>query len=234
MTSPNIAIALMQPEYPDNLGYIARAMKNFDFHQLILINPKVKKDSYNAVMKAKFARDILDKAIILKDFKDLRKRFDYIIGTTAVLGTDYNIPRLPLTPEVLADKLKGIKGKVCILFGRDGPGLTNADIRQCDFIVTIPTSRKYKTLNIAHSAAIILYEVSKKSDKENIISHIKPITQKEKEVIMILINKALDKMDFQTDGKKQTQRELWKRIIGKAMLTKREAFALIGFLRKIK
>ncbi len=232
---PNqISIALMQPEYPDNLGYIARVMKNFDSHKLILINPKVKKDDYNAVMKAKFAKDILEKAIIIKDLKELKDRFNYIIGTTAVLGTDYNIPRLPLTPETLADKLKGIKGKICILLGRDGPGLTNEEIKQCDFIVAIPTSKKYKTLNIAHSAAIILYEISKKYSKENIISHIKPITQKEKEVIIMLINKALDKMDFATEGKKQTQRELWKRIIGKSMLTKREAFALIGFLRKIK
>jgi len=234
MKPSDIFIALMQIEYPDNLGYIARVMKNFDLHNLILIDPKVKKDNFNAIMKAKFAKEILDKAIILKDFSELRKNFDYIVGTTAALGTDYNIPRLPLTPSVLADKLKETKGKVCILFGRDGSGLTNKEIRQCDFVVTIPTSRKYKTLNIAHSAAIIFYELSKNLISENILSHIKPISQKEKDVILMLVNKAIDNMSFTTEEKKQTQRELWNRIIGKAMLTKREAFALIGFLRKIK
>lgn len=230
----SISIALMESEYPDNLGYMARAMKNFDFSRLILINPKARKDSQNALMKAKYAKDILEKAIVVKDFNELKQDFDYIIGTTAVLGTDYNIPRLPLTPEILAEKIAGIKGKICILFGRDGSGLTNKEVEQCDFIVTIPTSRKYKTLNIAHAAAIIFYEIAKKSAEETIVSHIKPMSTKEKEVILYMINEILETKAFKTEERKRTQREMWHRLIGKALLTKREAFALIGFLRKMK
>ncbi len=48
------------------------------------------------------------------------------------------------------------------------------------------------------------------------------------------LNKALGKMDFATKEKKETQVKVWKRMIGKSFLTKREAFALMGFLRKIK
>ncbi|MBI2545743.1 TrmJ/YjtD family RNA methyltransferase [Candidatus Woesearchaeota archaeon] len=229
-----IAVAMMEPEYPDNLGYIARAMKNFDFNKLILVAPKAKKDSVNAVMKAKYAKDILERAVLMKDMQELKQNFDYIIGTTAVLGTDYNIPRLPLAPPVLAEKIVGIKGKLCILLGRDGSGLTNKEIEQCDFLVTIPTSREYKTLNIAHAAAIIFYEIAKKSNEDSIISHIKPITAKEKEVIMKLVDEVISSTQFTTEGQKQTQRELWQRLIGKSLLTRREAFCLMGFLRKMK
>ena len=230
----SIAVALMEPEYPDNLGYIARAMKNFDFNKLILINPKAKKDSVNAFMKAKYAKDVLEKAIIMRDMQELKQHFDYVIGTTAVLGTDYNIPRLPLSPETFAEKIAGIRGNICILLGRDGSGLTNKEIGQCDFLVTIPTSRKYKTLNIAHAAAIIFYEIAKRSNAETITSHIKPITAKEKEVIMKLVDEVIASKRFVTEERKKTQRDMWQRLLGKSLLTRREAFCLMGFLRKMK
>ena len=51
---------------------------------------------------------------------------------------------------------------------------------------------------------------------------------------MKMLNNVLSKMDFTTPEKKETQRIVWKRMIGKSFLTKREAFALMGFLRKIK
>ena len=79
----------------------------------------------------------------------------------------------------------------------------------------------------------MLYELFKKSGKKKIDSHIKPATRKEKEVLMDYIEKILGKMEFQTPEKKDTQRKIWKRIIGKSFMTKREAFALIGFLKKI-
>ena len=47
------------------------------------------------------------------------------------------------------------------------------------------------------------------------------------------MNKVLDKLEFSTKEKKDTQKKVWKRVIGKAMLTKREAFSVMGFLRKL-
>jgi tRNA C32,U32 (ribose-2'-O)-methylase TrmJ len=40
-------------------------------------------------------------------------------------------------------------------------------------------------------------------------------------------------MEFATKEKKETQRIVWKRLVGKGTLTKREAFALIGFFKKL-
>ena len=109
-----------------------------------------------------------------------------------------------------------------MVIGREGEGMSNEEIVKCDFVVTIPTSKKYPTMNVSHAASIILYELSKKSKAEKIGSNIKPATGKEKEVLMALVDKALDKMGFPTDEKKQTQRLIWKRMLGKAMLTRRE------------
>jgi TrmH family RNA methyltransferase len=230
-----ITTILIEPENEGNVGAIARIMKNFDFKNLILINPKCNHLSKEALSRAKHGKDVLRNAEI-KNIDSL-KEFDYLIATTAILGTDYNIPRSPITPEELSDKLRKInvkKLKIGLIIGREGIGLKNKEIKKCDFIVTIPTSKKYPTMNISHAVSIILYEIFKKQRNEKINEHIIFATKKEKDVILNYIKKILDKMDFTTKEKKETQIKIWKRIFGKSFLTKREAFAIIGFFRKIK
>ncbi len=225
-----IYVILIEPKTPGNVGAIARVMLNFDLKNLILVNPKCDHLSPEAIRRAKHAKPILKNAKIV-GFSYLKK-FDYLIGTTSKLGRDYNIPRSPLLPEQIAEKITGRKEKIAILFGREDSGLTNKEILACDFIINIPTS-KYSALNISHAAAIIFYELFKEKGKKELAKRIPPITKKEKEIILKLINEKLKLMPFETEQKRETQRRLWKRIIGKAMLTKREAFALLGFLRKL-
>ena len=227
-----IEIILIEPTKPENLGSVARAMKNFDFKRLVLIEPKVKKNHEKALIVAKHGKDILKKAEI-EDFSYLKK-LDYLVGTTAILGTDYNIPRNPINAEQLAIKLSKIKKvKVGILIGREGSGLNNKEIELCDILVTIPASKKYPTLNISHSVAIILYEIFKKLDENKSNAHIKFADKKDREIIMNYLHKVLNKVEFSTKEKKETQKKVWKRIFGKALLTKREAFSVMGLFRKL-
>jgi len=226
-----ISIILIEPETSGNVGYVARAMKNFGFKELILINPKCNHLDLNAMSRATHARDLLKKAKV-EDFSYL-KNFDYLIATTAIIGTDYNIPRSPISVEELAKKVSKIKNKIGLMIGREGSGLNNKEINMADFIVTIPASKSYPTLSISHSVAIMLYELFKYMNKERQNQHIIFASKKEKEIIMKIINKHLDKMEFQTRGKKDTQKKIWKRILGKSFLTKREAFALMGFFKKL-
>jgi tRNA/rRNA methyltransferase len=226
-----ISVVLIEPETSGNLGAIARIMANFDFKELILINPKCKIDE-DARNRAKHAQTILDKAKI-KEF-DYLKKFDYKIATTAKLGTDYNIPRCPLSPEEFANKVCSLdkKTKLALIIGREGIGLTNEEIADCDFTVSIPVSKTYPTLNISHALTVILYELFKKSGEKN-TDVITPISAIEKKQLMKLFNKVFDKLEFATPDKKETQKTLWKKIIGKAFLTKRESFAMMGFLKKL-
>ena len=229
-----IELILLEPETPENLGAVARVMKNFAFTRLTLISPKIKKDNEKALIVAKHAKDILKKAKT-ENFSYLKK-FDYLIGTTAILGTDYNIPRNPINPGQLSEKLSEInyrKSNIGILIGREGTGLKNDEINLCDILVTIPASLKYPTLNISHAVSIILYELFKKFEEDSSISHIKSAAKKEKEIIMQYLNKILGKIEFATKEKKITQKRVWKRIFGKAMLTKREAFTVMGLFRKL-
>ncbi len=237
----NIAIILIEPENPGNTGAICRAMKNFDFNNLILVNPKFDTSSKDLRNRAKWANDLVDNIKIIKSYNkntitNLHKKFDYLIATTAKIGRDYNVLRTPTTPEQLAERLSELKKdtSVAIVLGREGSGLTNEEIAQMDFTVTIPSSKKYGTMNVSHATTIILYEIFKKISEENIISHITPISELEKRQMMKILDDAMDNMHFLNEKKKETQRTVWKKMINKSFLSRREAYALMGFLKKIR
>ncbi|MGB9748346.1 MAG: RNA methyltransferase [Candidatus Woesearchaeota archaeon] len=224
-----ITIIFVEPENRENLGLVVRVMKNFGFKKLILVNPKCKPDA-KAFFVSKHANDVLRNARITKSIPF--RSFDYAIGTTAKITTDYNIARTPLTPEAAAEKIVRIKNKrIAILIGRESIGLKNRELEKCDFTITIPTS-DYKTLNVSHALAIILYEIFKKDFKG--YSEITLASRTEKEIIMKKIKKLLNDLEFKTSSRKRTQLLVWKRVLGKSELTKREAYAILGFLSKIE
>jgi tRNA/rRNA methyltransferase len=225
-----IDIVLIGTENEGNLGAIARIMSNFSFKRLILIEPKCNHLSDEALKRAKHAKEILKKAKIC-NIEELKK-YDYVIATTSKLGTDYNIPRSALSSKELFKKINLIKTKkIAILFGRESVGLNNKEILLADYIVSIPTSKSYPAMNLSHSVAILLYELN--NINENILSHINLMSKKEKDIILNLFDDIINKMEFKTSQMKNTQKVIWKRIIGKSNMTKREAFAVIGFLKKL-
>lgn len=227
-----ISIVAIEPETSGNLGSIARVMSNFDMRELILINPKCEIDS-DSRRFAKNAQAVLENARTA-DMKAL-KEFDCLIATTSKLGTDYNIPKTPITPEQLGEKLSEIKGKkVALVLGRESDGLHNDEVQMCDFIVTIPASKKYDSFNISHALAILLYEIKKKELSGEMLKRYTPISAAEKEQIMKMLESAMKKMEFRDELKMETQRAVWKRMISKSFMTRREAYALMGFLKRIK
>jgi len=227
-----ISVVLIEPKTPANIGAIARAMKNFGFINLIIVNPRCNPLHEDAKKLAKHAGDLLKKAKIRKRIPG----FDYKIATTAKLGSDYNLSRCPLTPRQLSEKISKLnpKSRIAILIGREDIGLTNEEINGCDFSVSIDAAPGYPTLSISHATAIILYEIFNHLAMARHSSHITPVSKKEKDELFRKFSDLLNKLHFSTKEKKQTQKTLWKRMLGKSFLTKREAFALFGFFKKIQ
>ena len=220
-----ITIVLQEIENEGNLGAIIRAMGNFDLDKLILINPKCNCSSEEVLKRAKNSKKVKIKVLDSLD----KIKLDCLIGTTAKLGTQYNIQRLALTPEQVSENIKSRKN-IGILLGRESSGLTNEELEKCDFVINIPSSQNYKTLNISHAATIIFYELFKSKPQKTF----EYIDEQDKKVLLNLLKEALDQMEFSTEKKKETQYKVWKNIIGKSFLTKREFFVLCGFLKKIK
>ncbi len=227
----NISIVLVSPSSQGNIGAVARSMKNFGFTKLILVTPECE-ISTEAKNRAKHAQDILRKAQVKESFAEVIEEHNISIATTSITGNDYNIPRSPLLLEEAAKKIVGSKTKTAIFIGPEDQGLSNTQIRQCDYALTIPASGNYKALNMSHAATIIMYELSKHKNSKLIKSEHPHATIREKQEILKQIMKIIDNTKFSTPHEKQTQVLAWKKIIGKSHPTKREAYALIGFLKK--
>lgn len=222
-------VILVEPQTSGNVGAIARVMKNFGFSKLVLVNPQCDHKDSDARARAKHAKNILDDAEI-KQFSELE--YDYLIGTTARLGGDYNITRSPVTPVELSELISD-KSRIGLVFGRENDGLSNEEIAKCDFVVSIPTNPDYGVMNLSHAVAIILYELYKNSNKEKQGEDIKPIGKKEKETLLKLIDNLIESKEFRTEKEKENTISVWHRLIGKGMLTNREAMTLMGFFRKL-
>jgi len=220
-----ISIILIEPQFEGNVGAIARSMKNFGFSRLILVNPKceIGQEMRN---RAKHANDVIDKIKILKNMP----KMDFLIGTTSKTGNDYNIPRNPITPKELSEIIP-TSGKIGIVFGRESDGLTNKEISKCDFVVKIPVSETYPSMNLSHAVTLILYELSQFNKINQ--NKITPISLNEKKQLMKMIKESLTHLEFKNEDKKKTQILVWKKIIGKSFLSKREAYALMGFFKKL-
>lgn len=220
-----ITIVLVRPMHPGNIGAIARVMANFGLSHLVLVNPECDHLCKESLDRAKHAQRILKKAKLAElSFLDT---FDYVIGTTCRIGTSFNITRSPLMPWEAASSVN-TRTRVAIVFGSEGQGLTNEDLKQCHYIATIPTAQKYAAMNVSHAASIVLYEFFTKQKKP---IH-EPATKRELRLIDQFFHDLIDALPFPQERKKETQRKVWKKLFAKAMVSKREAFAVLGFLKK--
>ncbi len=225
-----ITLACIGMRVEGNIGAIARVMKNFGVIDLLLIDSPVDHLAKTAMDRACHAQDVLKNA--RKADLSALQEFDYVIGTTAQLGGNTNFPRQPLTPRQLGEKIT-VGQKICIVLGREDSGLHNHEIELCDVIVSIPSSPKYKTLNISHACGIILYELFLALQGETSTSHIEYASKVDIDHAKKLAEEVIETIEFTTEDKKETQNVLWNKIISKSFLTKRESFALMGFFKKL-
>jgi tRNA/rRNA methyltransferase len=225
-------IVLVEPEIAGNIGAVARSMKNFGFKKLILVNPQADPKSEEAICRAKNAQEVLKKAKIVSSLDKLK--YDTMIGTSGKLGSDYNIARTPTTPRELAEEVSHLKKtKIALCFGRESHGLTNEELEQMDYLVHIPSNDAYPVLNLSHAVTILLYELAQSQYSETLKDQFKPLSKKDKDILLSLTDEILDNLEFQRESKKETQHLLWKKLIAKSFLSRREGFSLMGFLRKI-
>jgi len=227
----NIRVVLVEPEYQQNVGYCARTMANFGFDDLRIVGGV--KLGAEAVKYSKHAIGLLKKAKRAKTLKAAISGCSIVIGTTALHGEGRNVLRNAITPREAADKLAATDAKVALLIGREGTGLTKQELEKCDFVVRIPTSKDYGTLNISHALAIILYEFRATTiEKDTNAKEVEYLSPMESNVIDQTAKRLVDNMKG-IRGYETTILSL-KRIFRRGIRSRVEGRALINFLKKMK
>ncbi len=216
-------VVFVEPETPGNIGALARAMNNFDAEELILINPQCEVETGETRKLAKHAYETVKNARVLDRLEDIKEEVNYLIGSTGITPDNYTAERSTLTPKQLKENTEEAKGEIALALGREGTGLNNEELRKCDAVVHIPTSKEYPVMNITHAAVIILYEL--RNIKEE------PKQTKEKETLIKYFNEIVEDLD--NLKKPEEVKAIFKTIIGKAFLDKKESRSMIAVLREI-
>ncbi len=157
----SISIILVRPRFPENIGSVARAMKNMGANRLIVVNGCSPLHA-NAYKLASGAEDILERAEECFTLGEAISEMGVAVGFTSRGGRE----RQPhLTPEALAKKLIPLsqKNAIGLAFGSEKEGLTNDELSLCHHCARIPSMESFPSLNLAQAVMVVCYELFKTS-----------------------------------------------------------------------
>lgn len=224
---PEFAVILVQPKFQGNIGLIARLMKNFGVTELRLVDaPKLGSQAWKRAMHA---QDVLENAERFKTLDEALRDVDYIVGTSGISSRhDKKHLRNFVRPKDFASRIRRISGRVGLLFGRENYGLSVEELTKCDILVHIPTSPEYPILNISHAVGILLYELFQPQSRVHVP---KKASGFEKEVVNRKFAELLQAVDYPAHKRANTE-IMFRRILGRAVLSEWEFFTLMGVLSK--
>ena len=228
MSKNNISFILNKPQLSENIGACARAIKNFNFKKLVLINPKPIFPNDKILATSVGAKDIINQS---KKYDNLEKalgKIDILIATSARFRNK-NIKHINL------EDLKKInfKKRVGFLFGSEASGLSNEEVSYANYTLQIPTNPDFKSLNLSHSLIIIAQYVASLIKLKNIpfkkSKKVKSASKKEIQSMLSLCIKNLDEINFfRPKEKRPKMLENLRNIFYKMDLSDKETRILSG------
>ena len=153
----NVCIVLVAPEHDGNIGAVARSMMNFGITDLRIVGRTIEW-SEETRKRAKNAQYVLVNARCFETLQDATFDCSLVVGTSGKREHgDKTAMRHFLLPDELPDRLSGVDGKSALVFGPEGKGLVNDQLRLCDLLVTIPTWEGYPILNLSHAVTVLCF-----------------------------------------------------------------------------
>ena len=228
MSKNNISFILHKPQLSENIGACARAIKNFNFKKLILVNPKPIFPNDKILATSVGAKDVIKQS---KNYDTLEKaisKIDIVIATSARFRNK-NIKHINL------EDLKKInfKKKIGFLFGSEASGLSNVEISYANYTLQIPSNPDFKSLNLSHSLIIIAQYVANFISLRNIpfdkSKKVKSATKRDIQSMFSLCVKNLDEINFfRPKEKRPKMLENLRNIFYKMDLSDKETRILSG------
>jgi TrmH family RNA methyltransferase len=155
----NVTVILVEPATAGNVGSAARAMKTMGLGELVVVNGVDFKTSPQATMMGHGAADVLAAGRAVATWAEATAGLHWLIGTTH-RKRRAQFPQV-LTAREAAGKLAALSQthRVGLVFGREESGLTDAELRQCQEIASVPQAAEHPSLNLAQAVMIFAYEI---------------------------------------------------------------------------
>ena len=229
MSLKNIYFILVRPQLGENVGSVARALKNFNISKLRIVSPRCDWPNHKALATSVGAKDILQSSKIYSSLNESIGDLDVIFASTSRIR---RVNKKIISIFDLKKKIKK-KQKIGIIFGPESSGLSNDELNSADYLVKIPTNSKFASLNLSHSAIIFCFEIFKhfSNKKGSYISGYKSSLATKSEINKFLnfIITRLDSKGFlQPDHKRKSMIRNIHNIFHRLNLSEQEIRILLG------
>ena len=234
----NLRVILVGARNPLNIGAAARAMSNFGFLRLRVVRP------YDLAWRE--ARSAVGASSVLKDAEEFGSVADavsdctLVIGTTSVGKRELSLPLRVLEDGARILRKKMRSTKMSILFGSEKVGLSNEDLSHCDWLMRIPTREEHRSVNLAQSVAICMYELARgisqtspSLQKKLTPQKVKQASSAELERMVQLLLEAFRASGYIKPGPAPLSEEKWRRVVRRLNLSSNDAELWLGAYRKI-
>jgi tRNA/rRNA methyltransferase len=222
-----IAVVLVCTRNPLNIGAAARAMTNFGFSQLRVVNP------YELAFRE--AKSAVGAASLLRNAQEFPSVAEAVADCTLVVGTtaarDRKLDHLlkPLREGAASIRRKA-HGKVALLFGSEKRGLSNEDFSHCDWLIRIPTDSRQPSMNLGQAVAVCLYEISR-APKSPVVGESSQLANAaETERLTGVLHEALILSGF---AKNKGDKESLRRLVRRLKLSSGDAQLMLGMVRQM-
>ena len=231
-----LRVVMVATRNPLNIGAAARAMANFGFSRLRVVNP------YDVAFRE--ARSAVGAAPLLRAAEQFTALGDAVADCRLVVGTTsighrelrHTIRRLETGARLILRSLD--KGPVALLFGSEKFGLANDDLSHCHWLMRIPTVSLDLSMNLGQAVALCLYELA----RDPAAARLKPFAQRSKpapalasetEQITIRLLEILHRSGYTNPVTAASTEEKVRRLVRRLAISGRDAPVLLGMLRQI-
>ena len=229
MSLKNVYFILVRPQLGENIGSVARGIKNFNIKNLRIVNPRCVWPNQKALATSVGAKDILRSSKIYNSLDKSVGDLDIIFASTSRIR---KVNKKIISVFDLKKKIKKGK-KIGIIFGPEASGLSNDEVNFADYLVKIPTNNEFSSLNLSHSSIIFCFELFQFFSNKKIIYKSKYkssiATKSAVNKFLKFIIKNLDKKGFlQPDHKRRSMLRNINNIFHRMNLSEQEIRILLG------
>ncbi len=236
-SSYELVIILIGTSHPGNLGAICRSMLNYGYDQLRLVNPTCDVDDIEARNRAKHAGSILDNCQTYSSLEESVMDCSLVVGTSGKREVgNKTVFRHFTYPWEFSQRIEVFNGKIALIFGEEGKGMSTEDLDRCDFLVTLPTWEGYPIANLSHAVNALVYELHKNrvlsnQGSDRSIPDIVPLERSISENLRGILVKAIEEMSYSLPGNEERKNSFKNSLIRSIMLsmpTEDEATRMVG------
>jgi len=222
---------LVNTRNPLNVGAAARAMSNFGFSRMRVVNPY--EPAFREARSAVGASQILVKAIHHTSVADAVADCALVVGTTT--GRNRELPHALYTAEDAASRIRSQlrAGPVALLFGSEKFGLSAKDLNHCQWLLRIPTQPSHVSMNLGQAVAVCLYEIARHAELEPSKAVTQFASSGEIERVTQVLLEILEWSGYVKPRTKDSSADKTRRMIRRLNLSSEDAEVLVGMLRQI-